>query len=87
MLQKLKTFFILLAVVSALVWVLGLLTSIIVPVFGGVRADRIGTISFSISLSAEIFLYVFGWLAQRRFLGKENKPASFPVEKKYGNRK
>jgi hypothetical protein len=86
-LRKLKILFILLAAVSALVWVFGLLMSVIVPIFGGVRADRIGAILFSVSLFAESLLYFFGWLAQRTDLNKEKKQSSFPVEKKYGNRK
>ena len=87
MLKKLKIFFIVLAVVSAVVWILGLLTSMVVPIFGGVRADRIGAASFSVSLFAEIFLQVFGWLARRQFWDKGNKRTPFPIEKKYGNKK
>lgn len=86
MLRKLKQLFIFLAVLSALVWVVGLLTSIIVPVFGGIPADKIGAALFFASLLAEVLMHLFGWLAQRGFFNRGNRPHGFSVEKKYGNK-
>ena len=87
MLRKLKILFFVLLLVSAAVWILGLLLGVTIPIFGGVRADKIGGICFSISLAAEVFMHFFGWLFQREPVFKDNMRTQFHMEKKYGHRK
>jgi hypothetical protein len=63
--QKLAIGFLILAIVAALVWIVGLIAGVVIPVFGGIRAETLGGIMFSIALSAEGLLYLFGWLYQK----------------------
>ncbi len=65
MLRKLKSLFFLLAIIAAGVWLLGLISGVTFSFLGGVRAEQLGAVLFSISMTAEVLLYFFGWLAQR----------------------
>jgi hypothetical protein len=51
-----------LMLISLLVWVVGLLTAIVFPWFGGVRADKIGEVGFSVGLIGESCAWIFAWL-------------------------
>jgi hypothetical protein len=63
--QKFATGFWILAIVAALVWVVGLIAGVVIPIFGGIRAEAFGGIMLSIVLSAEGLMYFFGWLYQK----------------------
>jgi hypothetical protein len=69
------------------VFVVGVITGAVVPLFGGVRAERIGAIAFAAAAIAETVLGVaefFDWRLSR------NKPGcrtGFPGPKRYGNNK
>jgi hypothetical protein len=63
--QKLAAGFWILAIVAALVWVVGLIAGVVIPVSGGIRAEALGGVLFSIALGAEVLLYVFGWISQK----------------------
>ena len=63
--QKFAIGFLILAIVAALVWVIGLIAGVVIPIFGGIHAETLGGIMFSIAFSAEVLLYLFGWLYQK----------------------
>jgi hypothetical protein len=48
--------------ISFLVWIVGLLTAITFPWFGGVKADKVGQIGFSVGLIGESCVWIFAWL-------------------------
>jgi hypothetical protein len=76
-----------LTVLSAVIWIIGLLTAAILPWFGGIRAERLGEIGFSIFLCGDGVVYVFGWLC-RHFSKNQKRPGlGFPGPKRYGNKK
>jgi hypothetical protein len=79
--QKLAICFGILAIVSVLVWVAGILAGAVIPLFGGVRTETVGGIGLTIALTAEFCLYLFGWLSQRLKLNSEEKSKGFPGKK------
>jgi hypothetical protein len=82
----LAIFFGVLTLLSIVIWVGGILTAAVLPWFGGIRAERIGQIGFSIALLGEGFVYGFGWLC-RRFSQDQKHPMGLPGPKRYGNKK
>lgn len=63
--QKFAIGFLIMAMLAALVWVVGLIAGIVIPIFGGIRAETLGGVLFSIALCAEGLLYLWGWLYQK----------------------
>ena len=73
-----------LMLLSIAVWVVGLLTSAIVPLFGGIRAETIGQIGCAASGLGEGCTYLFAWL-HNLSAKKKYRAHGFPGPKKYGN--
>lgn len=76
-------------VLALMLWVVGLLTAVVVPWFGGARADHIGAIGMglaSVGESATVFGdYLLYWIDKS---GKrKNQTLGLPGPKRYGNRK
>lgn len=63
--HKVALSFLILAIVAALVWAVGVIAGVVIPVFGGIRAQTVGEAIFSVALIAEGALYLFGWLYQK----------------------
>lgn len=74
-------------VISAAVWLFGTLAGVIIPLFGGIRAEKIGEIGFSAGITGELFAYGFGWLSNRLSRSKLEHVAGFSGGKRYGNKK
>jgi hypothetical protein len=64
--RKVSAAFLFVAIVSGVVWIVGLVAGVVIPVFGGLRAEKLGEICFMIAMTAELFLYFFGWLFQEK---------------------
>jgi len=80
-------FFGVLTLLSIVIWVVGILTAAVLPWFGGIRAERIGQIGFTMALSGESLVEGFGWL-HRRFSQDQKRPGmGLPGPKRYGNKK
>ena len=60
--NKIAIGFAALMVVSLAVWVVGLLSAVVIPLFGGIRADKIGQIGLAIGMTGELCAYLFAWL-------------------------
>ena len=54
-----------LAVIAGIAWVLGVLGAVVIPLFGGVRAEKLGFAILLFAGLAEGALYFFGWLSRR----------------------
>jgi hypothetical protein len=54
-----------LIVVSIVLWVIGILAAVVVPLFGGISAERLGAMGFTVGTAGELCAYLFGWLRQR----------------------
>ena len=82
-----------LIVVAAVVWIVGMVGGVVVPLFGGIRAERIGEILCLAGMCGEVLLYAFGLVfhtVNRTGAGKSLSEQSFKgfgSEKRYGNRK
>jgi len=76
-----------LTVLSAVIWIVGLLTAAILPWFGGIRADRIGGIGLTVFLCGDVFVYGFGWLCRRFSQNRKRSGLGLPGPKRYGNKK
>ena len=72
---------------SVVVWVSGILAGAIVPLFGGIRAERLGEIGFTVGMAAEVCVYGFGWLWKRSSRRETDQVRGFPGPKRYGNKK
>ncbi|HEY1790962.1 MAG TPA: hypothetical protein VGJ73_22630 [Verrucomicrobiae bacterium] len=89
-----KTFFIvffgILFVLALALWVIGSLTAVVVPWFGGARADHIGAIGMGLASIGEsaTFLgdYLLFYLIDKPEKRK-NQAFGLPGPKRYGNRK
>jgi hypothetical protein len=51
-----------LMVVSLVIWVVGLLSAVVIPLFGGIQADRIGQVGFTVGMIGESCVWIFAWL-------------------------
>jgi membrane protein DedA with SNARE-associated domain len=76
-----------LTVLSAVIWIVGMLTAAILPWFGGIRAERIGEIGFTIFICGDGFVYGFGWLCRRFSQDQKHSGMGLPGPKRYGNKK
>jgi hypothetical protein len=74
-----------LMLLSALVWVAGIFAGAIVPLFGGIRAEHIGAIGFSVGMLGESCVYLFGWLHKRASQSGEQF-TGFRGPKRYGHK-
>jgi hypothetical protein len=74
-----------LMLVSALFWVAGISVGAIVPLFGGIRAERFGVIGLSVGMLGEGCTYLFGWLHKRGSQGSEQF-MGFKGPKRYGQK-
>lgn len=73
--------------VSVAVWIVGILAGAVVPLFGGIRAERLGEIGFCFGMAGEVCAYVFGWLRKRISQRETGQVRGFPGPKRYGNKK
>lgn len=89
-----KNFFIVffgaLFVLALVLWVVGLLTAVVVPWFGGARADHIGAIGMglaSVGETATVFgdSLLFYWIDMPE--KRKRQTYGLPGPKRYGNRK
>jgi hypothetical protein len=76
-----------LTLLSLVIWIAGMLTAAILPWFGGIRAERIGEISFVVFICGDGFIYGFGWLCKRFSQERKHQVMGLPGPKKYGNKK
>ena len=74
-------------IVSAVIWIIGLVSGTVVPLLGGVRTARLGEIGFSIGLAGEIFMYLFGWMQKLTAPPKVEVFKGFRGPKRYGKKK
>ncbi len=72
---------------SAALWIAGLMTSAVVPMFGGVRAVRLGEIGFATGLIGEACTYLFGWLRGRALRDSPDRVKNLIGSKRYGHKK
>jgi hypothetical protein len=83
----LAIFFGVLTLLSFVIWIVGILTAAVLPWFGGIRVDRIGQVSFTLSLFSDSLVYGFGWLCRRFSQDRKHPVSGFPGPKRYGNKK
>jgi hypothetical protein len=76
-----------LMLVSILVWILGLLTAAVVPWFGGIRAERIGELGFTVGLVGESCTYIFAWLKLHFTEKRRQSSTGISGPKRFGNKK
>jgi len=85
--------FLVLIVAAAVFWIVGMAGAVVVPLFGGVRAERIGESLMLVGMFGELMLYLTGaifHLINRDDASKVQPSHSFKgvgAEKRYGNRK
>jgi hypothetical protein len=82
-------FFGALFILALALWVVGLLTAVVMPWFGGARADHIGAIGMGLATVGESAI-VFGdcflnWIDKPA--KRKNQTFGLPGPKRYGNRK
>ena len=78
--------FAVLMVLSIVVFIVGLVTAAVVPLFGGIRAETIGEIGCTASGLGECCTYLFAWLYDLSSKRKD-RVLGFPGPKKYGHKK
>ena len=82
-------FFGILFIVALALWIIGLVTAVVVPWFGGVRADHIGAVGMGLATVGESATFLCDYLVC--LIDKPGKRKSqafgFPGPKRYGNRK
>lgn len=72
--------------VSAVAWVVGLLGAAVVPLLGGISAERIGAMGFTVGIVGECCTYGFGWLRKRTNRSDTHEVRGFPGPKRYGHK-
>ena len=72
--------------VSVVVWLVGILAGAVVPLFGGVSAERLGAIGFTVGMIGEGCAYLFGWLRGRITRRDTQLFGGFSGPKRYGNK-
>ena len=72
---------------SVAVWLVGILAGVVVPLFGGIRAETLGEIGFSAGMIGEVFAYGFGWLRKRLTRQEAERIRGFPGAKRYEDKK
>ena len=72
--------------ISVVAWVVGLLTVAVVPLFGGISAERIGAMGFTAGVVGECCTYGFGRLRKRTTRSNTHAVRGFPGPKKYGHK-
>src|SRR5580700_9844060 len=82
--RSLKIGFIVLMIVSAVVWIIGILAGAVVPLFGGIRAERFGEIAFSLGITGEVLTYACGWMRKRTLQNRSEQFKGFGGGKRYG---
>jgi hypothetical protein len=82
-------FFGILFILALVLWVVRILTAIVVPWFGGVRADHIGAIGMGMASVGEsaTFLGDFLFYLIDKPEKRKNQAYGLPGPKRYGNRK
>jgi hypothetical protein len=85
MINVFKIGFGVLMLLSALLWVAGIFAGAIVPLFGGIRAERFGAIGLSVGMLGEGCTYLFGWLHKRASQSSELF-MGFKGPKRYGHK-
>jgi uncharacterized membrane protein YuzA (DUF378 family) len=85
--------FLVLIVIAAVFWIVGITGAVVVPLFGGVKAERIGEVLLLVGMCGELLLYLTGAIYHLMSRGDVNEvhPShsfkGFGSEKRYGNRK
>ncbi len=64
----------------------GVVTGVVIPLFVGVRAERVGATAFGVAAAAEGVLVVFEWFAECARRSEPEQDAGFPGPKRYGNK-
>ena len=75
-----------LIMLSVVVWLVGIFAGAVVPLFGGVSAERLGAIGFTVGMVGEGCTYLFGWLRGRVTQRGAQHFSGFSGPKKYGNK-
>ena len=60
--KPISKFFLVLTILSAVVWLIGMISAVTIPLFGGIRAEEAGGICLVVSVVAEMCAYLFGWI-------------------------
>jgi hypothetical protein len=60
--NKIAIGFAALMIVSLVVWVIGILSAVVIPLFGGIRADKVGQIGLAIGMIGECCAWILAWL-------------------------
>jgi hypothetical protein len=72
---------------SVVAWISGILAGVVVPLFGGIRAERLGQIGVAVGMTGEVCAYGFGWLRRRVSQNEIGQVRGFPGPKRYGKKK
>lgn len=75
-----------LILVSVIAWMAGTLAGVVVPLFDGISAERLGAIGFTIGIIGECCAYGFGWLRKRTIRSGKHEAGRFPGPKRYGHK-
>jgi hypothetical protein len=75
-----------LILLSVVVWLVGILAGVVVPLFGGISAERLGAIGFTVGMAGEGCAYLFGWLRGSITRKDAQQFSGFSGPKKYGNK-
>jgi hypothetical protein len=67
---------------SVVAWIVGILAGAIVPLFGGIRAERLGEIGFAVGVAGEVCAYGSGWLRRRASQREMDQVRGFPGPKR-----
>ena len=85
--RKFINWFAVLILVLLALWIVGAVYGEVIPIFGGVRAQRFGTIALSIAALAEGVLLALECLVEWASNRKPEQHTGFPGPKRYGNKK
>ena len=76
-----------LLMVSALVaWITGWVFGAVIPLFGGVKAEKVGQFCLFLAGAGEVGVYLFGWLFKKLDPDKGDEFTEFKGGKRYGNK-
>lgn len=85
--RKFINWFAVLLLVLLAVWVGGTISGAVIPLFGGIRAERIGALAFGAAAVAETILVATECFVEWASLRKPEHRTDFPGPKRYGNKK
>ena len=85
--RKLINWFAVLLLLTGVVLIVGVVTGAVIPLFGGIRAERIGAIAFGTAAVAETIWVVAEGFVEWAGRRKSEPRTDFPGPKRYGNKK